>query len=59
MDGDLLLTIEEVSRMIRVSRATLFKIIKGGRLAVVRLSPRKVLIRREELERFIRASEKC
>jgi excisionase family DNA binding protein len=59
MDENLLLTIEEVSRTIRVSRATLFKIIKGGRLAVVRLSPRKVLIRREELERFIRDSERC
>jgi len=58
MTNDDLLTIPEAAQRIRVSRATLFKFIKEGRLQVVRLSARKVLIRREELEKFIRESEK-
>jgi len=52
-----LLSIQEAAEMIRGSRATLFKLIKDGRLQVVRITPRKVLVRREELQRFIKASE--
>jgi excisionase family DNA binding protein len=52
-----LLTIQEAAKLIRVSRATLFKLVKDGRLQVVRITPRKVLVRREELDRFLKASE--
>ena len=41
----------------KVSKATLWRYIKRGKLSVVRYSERKVFIRREEVERFIRESE--
>ena len=58
VDKGNLLTIREAAETIRISRATLFKLIKDGRLQVVRITPRKVLVRREELERLIEESEK-
>jgi excisionase family DNA binding protein len=58
MAEDTLLTIQEAAAKLRLSRATLFKLIKDGRLQPVRITPRKVLVRSEELERFIEESEK-
>jgi predicted site-specific integrase-resolvase len=37
---------------------TLYRYIASGKLSVVRLSQRRVYVRKEELERFIKDSEK-
>lgn len=42
---------------LKISRATLWRYIKQGKIAVIRYSAKKVLIRREEIERFIREAE--
>ena len=53
-----LIPLKDVPKFLKVSKVTLWKWIKDGKVATVRLSPRKIYIRKEELERFIRASEK-
>jgi excisionase family DNA binding protein len=53
-----LIPIKDVPEILKISRMTLHRWIKEGRIAVVRLSGRKIFIRREELERFIRESER-
>ena len=40
-----------------ISNVTLWKWVRQGKLSVVRLSPRKVYVKKEELERFIRDGE--
>lgn len=42
---------------LKISRATLWRYIKQGKIAVIRYSAKKVLIRREEIERFIKEAE--
>ncbi len=53
-----LIPIKDVPDILKISRMTLHRWIKEGKISVVKLSPKKVYIRREELERFIRESEK-
>jgi excisionase family DNA binding protein len=57
--GDIdLIPLKQAQEILKVSNVTLWKWVKAGKISVVRLSPKKVYIRREELERFIRESEK-
>lgn len=58
MDESDLIPLKDVPRFLKVSKVTLWKWIKDDRISTVRLSPRKIYIRREELERFIRENEK-
>jgi excisionase family DNA binding protein len=53
-----LLTLKQVSERLGISKVTLWRWIKDGKLSSVRLSQRTVYVRKEELERFIRESEK-
>jgi excisionase family DNA binding protein len=57
MDTADLIPLKEVPAILKVSKATLWRYIKRGKLSVVRYSERKVFIRKEEIERFIRESE--
>ncbi len=41
-----------------VSRVTLWRWISEERLSVVKLSPRKIYVKKEELDRFIQDSQK-
>ncbi len=54
---DDLLPLKEVRRFLRISNVTLWKWVKQGRISVVKLSARKVYVRKQELERFIQESE--
>lgn len=47
----------EAARALKVSRATLWRYVKQGKIAIIRYSAKKVLIRREEIERFITEAE--
>ena len=53
-----LIPLVEVRERLRISKATLWRWIKEGRLATVKLSERKIYIKKSELERFIRKSTK-
>jgi predicted site-specific integrase-resolvase len=53
-----LIPLKQAQKILKVSNVTLWKWAKAGKIAIVRLSPKKVYIRREEIERFIRDSEK-
>ena len=52
-----LLPLKEVRRILGISRVTMWKWTKQGKISVVKLSARKVCVRREELERFIHDNE--
>ncbi|MGD0662104.1 MAG: helix-turn-helix domain-containing protein [Syntrophorhabdales bacterium] len=52
-----LLTLKQVSERLGVSKVTLWRWIKDGKLSSVRLSQRTVYIRKEEVDRFLKASE--
>ena len=54
-----LLTLDEVAKRLGISRVTLWRWVKDGKLSAVKLSQRTVYVRREELERFVRESEKA
>jgi excisionase family DNA binding protein len=57
--GDIdLIPLKQAQEILKISNVTLWKWVKAGKISVVKLSPKKVYIRREELERFIRESEK-
>lgn len=58
MDGIDLIPLAEVRERLRISKATLWRWIKDGKLTTVKLSERKIYVREEELNRFIRDSEK-
>jgi len=53
-----LIPLKDVPEILRVSKATLWRYVKQGKLSVVRYSERKVFIKKEELERFLQAAEK-
>ncbi len=53
-----LIPLKQAQEILKVSNVTLWKWVKAGEIATVRLSPKKVYIRREEIERFVRDSEK-
>lgn len=48
-----LLSLPEAAKLVKMSSRALFKIIQEGKLPVIRLGPRNVLIRRRDLEHFI------
>ena len=47
-----------VRARLRISKATLWRWIKDGKLTTVKLSERKIYVKTTEFERFIRESEK-
>ena len=51
-----LIPLMEVRERLRISKATLWRWIKDGKLSTVKLSERKIYVKRNELERFIRES---
>lgn len=53
-----LLPLKEVRKLLNVSRVTLWRWISEERLSVVKLSPRKIYVKKEELDRFIQDSQK-
>lgn len=53
-----LLTLTDVADRLGISKVTLWRWIKNGKLSAVRLSKRTVYVRKDEVERFIRESEK-
>lgn len=53
-DVEELLMPSEVARLLRVSRFGVYKLVKRGRLAAIRVSHRALRVRRCDLDRFIR-----
>lgn len=56
LTSDQLLRLSEVAAQLQVSRSTVGRIVKEGRLRTVRVSPRSVRVRPQDLEAFIRES---
>lgn len=54
---DTFLTVAEVAKLLKLNEQTIRNWIDRGELAAVRLGPRRVRIRRSELDRFITAGE--
>jgi excisionase family DNA binding protein len=56
-----LLTIPEVTKALRVSKTTVLRLVNGDRAAPAKLPAvrigRRILVRRETLEAFVRESE--
>ncbi len=50
----LVFTIEEAAALLRVHRATVFRLVKEGKLERVYIGRRSARITRESLERFVR-----
>ena len=49
-----LLTIKEAMEILRIkSRTTFYRLVKEGKIKPVRISARKVLIKREDIERLL------
>ena len=46
-------TIQETAKMLGVSSHTVYKLIGSGELAAIKISPRKTVIKAEEIERYI------
>lgn len=57
LEGKLLLTIKEVAQALGVSRMTVYRLIRAGRLKRVYPTPRSARITRESLEAFLRSLE--
>jgi excisionase family DNA binding protein len=57
VDVDNTVNVTEAAKALKISRATLWRYIKQGRIAAIRYSAKKVLIRRGEIERFITEAE--
>ena len=49
-----LLTTAEVARQLRVSRATVYRLIQSGRLRASRVSPRTTRVHREDVAELLR-----
>lgn len=48
-----MLTVQETARVLGVSIHTVYRLISSGELAAVKVSPRKTVIKAEEIERYI------
>lgn len=48
-----MLTVQEVSRVLGVSVHTVYRLIDSGDLSAVKISQRKIMIKAEEIERYI------
>ena len=52
-----LLTIKEAMEILRIkSRTTFYKLVKEGKIKPVKISTRKVLVKREDIERLLNQS---
>ncbi|MGI8707670.1 MAG: helix-turn-helix domain-containing protein [Actinomycetota bacterium] len=49
---DLLLTVDEVARVMRVSNMTVYRLIKSGQMAAIRVG-KNYRIRRRDVERYL------
>ncbi len=49
---DLLLTVDEVARLMRVSNMTVYRLIKSGQMAAIRVG-KNYRIRRRDVERYL------
>ena len=58
MQGDEMLTAEEVAKIMKVHITTVRKWIRSNELKVVEIGTREYRIRRSELDRFIQARER-
>jgi excisionase family DNA binding protein len=57
MVDESLLTLSQTAERLGVSKVTLWRWIKDGKLAAIRLTQRTVYVRKEEVDRFLKASE--
>ena len=48
-----MLTVQEASRVLGVSIHTVYRLINSGDLSAVKISPRKTVIKAEEIEKYI------
>lgn len=48
-----MLTVQETAKVLGVSVHTVYRLINSGELTVLKVSPRKTVIKAEELERYI------
>lgn len=48
-----MLTVQETARILGTSIHTIYKLIKIGKLSAIKVSARKIVIKAEELERYI------
>lgn len=51
--GDVYVTVAEAAELLKVSRSTLWRWIEQGKLPAYRLGQRRVLIKRDDLEKII------
>ena len=47
-------TIKEIANILNVSIHTVYRLIESGELSAMKISPRKTVVKAEELERYIR-----
>ena len=47
------LTVQETAKVLGISVHTVYRLIRSGQLSAVKISPRKTVIKAEELERYI------
>ena len=48
-----MLTVQETARVLGVSVYTIYRLINSGELSTIKVSPRKTVIKAEEIERYI------
>lgn len=48
-----MLTVQETARILGISIHTVYRLIHSGELTVLKVSPRKTVIKAEEIERYI------
>jgi excisionase family DNA binding protein len=52
-----LLTVSEVAAILRVDRSYVYRLIRHGRLVVLRLTPHKTRVPKENLRRFLESTQ--
>jgi len=53
--ADILLTVKEAARLLKVSTATVYSLCESGRLTYVRISTHSIRIRRTDMAQFVRS----
>ena len=48
-----MLTVQETARILGISIHTVYRLIDSGEISAVKVSPRKTVIKAEEIERYI------
>lgn len=48
-----MLTVQETARLLGVSVHTVYRLIESGELSALKVSPRKTMIKAEEIEKYI------